>query len=356
MSAEISLDGLGERRLVAEVLGQRYRSNPTFGDDCAVVPLAGVDGFELVATTDPCPTPLVASLGWDDPYYMGWLLATINLSDLAAAGAEPVGLMVSYVLPGGLGVAQFERLLDGVDEGCRIHGTSVLGGNIGDGPAVHLTGTAIGRCEPGTRLGRRGARAGDVLLLCGGPGYLWATALLRLGHAALADDEANAVFERALRPRAQVPLGRALAQQHLAHAAMDVSDGLYASVQTLCQANGVGAAIDAQVTLDPPVADVCRQAAVDPFDLAQLWGDWLLLVAVDPSSVDDACAVAAGVESTARPIGELTSAPGIVLRRGDRTEPWIGVANERFTRSSWHADLVGSYIGRLRGEQLQPDG
>jgi len=53
--------------------------------------------FELVATTDPCPEPLVFSLGYTDLYYQGWLLATINFSDLAAAGAEPLGLLVSYL-------------------------------------------------------------------------------------------------------------------------------------------------------------------------------------------------------------------------------------------------------------------
>lgn len=348
MSVDESLDTLGERRLVAEVLARRYRETPGFGDDCAVVPLDNVEGVELVATTDPCPTPLVASLGWDDLYFRGWLLAVINLSDLAAAGARPAGLMVSYVLPGKLSVLEFERLVSGVDDSCQVHGTRVLGGNLGDGPAVHLTATAIGRCSPGERLGRRGAQAGDVLLLLGSPGYLWATALLRLGHASLPRAEEQAVFDRALHPRAQTAAGVALAQARLAKAAMDVSDGLYASVSSLCEANGLGAEIIGRATLDPPIENVCRQASVDAFDLAQLWGDWSLLVAVAPERAQDACDLAATVGSAAQPIGVMTATPGVWLEWGGQRDVWVGVESERFTPSSWRSDLVGEYVTRLR--------
>lgn len=348
MSADQSLASFGERRLIAEVLGRRYGSRPSFGDDCALVPLADLQDMELVATTDPCPTPLVASLGWDDLYYRGWLLATINLSDLAAAGADPVGLLVSYVLPGDLGVDQFERLVSGVDDCCVAHGTQVLGGNLGDGPDVHLTATAIGRCPPGMRLSRKGARAGDVLLLVGTPGYLWATALARRGYAQLPEAEADVLFERALQPRAQTRASHALARRGLVRAGLDLSDGLFAGVNILCDANGLGAVVDPAVSLDPPVVEVCRQANVDPFELAQLWGDWSLLVAVDPSQVDEAQAVAAEAGSAAHPVATLTASPGVVRAGENGPAPWAGVDSERFTKSSWHAHLVDTYITRLR--------
>ena len=87
------LGQVGERRLVAEVLGQRYSHTLSFGDDCAVVPELPPWPFELVATTDPCPEPLVASLEmeWEDLYYQGWLLGTINFSDPAAAALSRSG-------------------------------------------------------------------------------------------------------------------------------------------------------------------------------------------------------------------------------------------------------------------------
>src|SRR5262249_37077632 len=158
------------------------------GDDCARL------GHGFVATTDTCPTPLVASLGLTDPFYTGWLLATINLSDLAAAGARPKGLLVNYTLPPDTPVRDFERLLDGADECAAAHGTRVLGGDIRDGTPAHLSATAVGRCPVrlprGRRaLSRRGARAGDQLLLVGSPGYLWAAVLVHHGWACLPSAE-----------------------------------------------------------------------------------------------------------------------------------------------------------------------
>lgn len=354
MTGEASLDDLGEHRLVAEVLARRYHDAPGFGDDCAPVPLAAGVGFELVSTMDPCPTPLVSALGWDDLYWWGWLLATVNLSDLAAAGAEPLGLMVSYILPGDLRVRQFERLLDGVDDCCRSHGTRVLGGNIGDGPAVHLTATAIGQCPIGARSSRRGARAGDVLVLVGRPGHLWAAALVVLGHAALPPEDADRLVDLALRPRAQVAAGRALAGDGLIRAAIDVSDGLYAAVAGLCDANHLGASVDGRVVLEPSVADVCRQAGVDPFSLLQLWGDWTLLVAVAPGKVARVVELARQLETGARVVGALTEQPRIVVERTGGATTWHGIANERFAPSSWHAGRLDDYVSWLRGGGPEP--
>jgi thiamine-monophosphate kinase len=340
------LHDIGERRLISEHLAPRYDTHGTFGDDCAVVSPA-LTGYELVATTDPCPTPLVYSLGWDDLYYGGWLLATINLSDLAAAGAEPLGLMTSYVLPHTLPVDDFERLLAGVDDCCARHGTEVVGGNIGDGPSVHLTATAMGRCPRGQRVSRRGAAAGDALVLIGDPGHLWATALVRLEHATLDERDAASVFDRALRPVAQTAAARALARTGQMRAAVDVSDGLYASVKSLCDSNGLGARIDRRVRLDSRVAGVCRQAGVDPFDLAQLWGDWTLLVATQPGAVDLVCELASEAGSPAQQVGCLTADRSIVLDGPGRLEPWEGYDQERFVSSSWHPDGLDGYLDRL---------
>ena len=181
-TTEPSLGDLGERGIQKHVLRPRYGGIDGFGDDSALL-AAVTKPSELVATTDSCPTPVVNLLREPDLYHAGWLLATINLSDLAAAGAEPLGLVVNYTLPKATTVREFERLLDGVDACCAAHGTKVAGGDIRDGAATQLTATAIGRCTPGSRLRRSGARAGDRLLLVGSPGYLWAAALLTCSAA-----------------------------------------------------------------------------------------------------------------------------------------------------------------------------
>jgi thiamine-monophosphate kinase len=343
-----ALADYGERRLISDVLARRYAAVGSFGDDCAVVPALPSWPFELVATTDPCPEPLVAALGYDDLYYRGWLLATINFSDLAAAGAEPLGLLVSYLLPEGLHVSDFERLMDGVDDSCRAHGSAVIGGNLGDAPFIQLSATALGACEQGQRLSRRGARAGDSLLLVGSPGYLWSCALLKQGDVDLGSAGEQAVCDRALRPVGQVQAGRLLARTRGVHAAIDISDGLYPSVESLCALNQVGAVIyqDAPV-LDPLPLEVCRQASVDPFAMVQLWGDWTLLTAVDASRV---AAVSSALQSAGIPcheIGQFRPGTDICVERNGQLTAWSGVDAERFTESSWGSSKLKDYLGGL---------
>jgi thiamine-monophosphate kinase len=342
------LGNLGERRLVAEVLRPRYGQLLSFGDDCAVVPELPPWPFELVATTDPCPEPLVASLGWNDLYFHGWLLGTINFSDLAAAGAMPLGLVVSYLLPETLLISEFRRLMDGVDDCCRQHGSRVIGGNLGDGRPVQLTATAIGACHAGRRLSRHGAVAGDSILLVGSPGYLWGAALLKKGHAHLDPADEQRVFDRALKPVAQLPAARLLSEAGIVHAAIDVSDGLYPSIEALCARNNVGAVIDADTSIleDLPRA-ICRQAGIDEFAMAQLWGDWTLVVAVEPGAARQAIAMLEAIGVSCHEIGHFREGrQSHVSRRGTLTR-WSGVDAERFTESSWSRSKLSDYLGGL---------
>jgi len=343
-----TLGELGEREIMNRVFRPRYRDTPGFGDDCALLGPAPAPGGELVATTDSCPTPLVAQLGDTDLYYAGWLLATINISDLAAAGATPLGLVVNYTLPARTTVAQFDRLLDGVDACAQRHGTRVTGGDLRDGDPMVLTATAIGHCGAGRRLGRRGAARDDRLLLVGSPGYLWAAALIAGGQATLAPAVEADIRTRARMPVAQLAAGRVLAASGLAHAAMDVSDGLFATVRSLCEANGLGARMTTEVRVDPVLADVCVQSGITEFDLAATWGDWSLVVAVAGTDVAAALEVLAAASIPARVVGTLTEPDsGITLDNGTGPVPWHGVAQERFSDRSWRGRDLDRWMADL---------
>ncbi|TNC22928.1 thiamine-phosphate kinase [Amycolatopsis alkalitolerans] len=347
---EECLGDLGERQILEKVLRPRYAGVAGFGDDAAVlgVPIADRAGGELVATTDSCPTPLVTVLGEADLFHTGWLLVTINLSDLAAAGASPLGLVVNYTLPATTTVREFQRLLDGVDACVAEHGTRVVGGDLRDGGTMQLSATAIGQCLPDRRLGRAGASAGDRLLLIGQPGYLWAWAFVVAGRARLPEAQLRQVRDRAFRPTAQLTAGRVLAESGAVRATMDVSDGLFATVRTLCEANDLGARIDEDIRLDPAVESVCEQAGVRPFDLAQTWGDWSLVAAVPAGSVEAVIAALAAEAVPAREIGELAAAGGGYVLTGPGGErPWQGIAQERFSSSSWHGDGLDRMLSDL---------
>ncbi|OXM49463.1 thiamine-phosphate kinase [Amycolatopsis alba] len=350
VSDDVLLGDLGEHAIVEHILRPRYGGVPAFGDDCALLDGSdGLRGSDLVATTDSCPTPLVTILGETDPYHTGWLLVTINVSDLAAAGATPLGLVVNYTLPKTTTAGEFRRLLDGVDDCAETHGTRIVGGDLRDGPVRQLTATAIGRCVPGGRLGRTGSEVGDRLLLVGSPGYLWAYALLAEEQARLPEPLVDEIRERACRPMAQLTAGRLLATAGLARAAMDVSDGLFPTVRTLCRANGLGAVITTDIQLDDGPADVCAQAGLGRFDLAQAWGDWTLVVAVRSDDVELARKTLAAEGVAAQEIGTFVPREaGIALDDGT---PWEGIAQERFSPSSWHGGDLSRLIADVLGRQ-----
>ena len=140
------LQDLGERELIRSVL-PKYCSG--VGDDCAVVQLGDVD---LLITTDPVPQPAARLLGKDpDVYWMGWLLVVINASDLAAAGAQPLAFLAAIEAPSNLPTSQFERLLEGVRDGCNAEGLYYAGGNLREAKGkLAAVGTALGKCPHGT--------------------------------------------------------------------------------------------------------------------------------------------------------------------------------------------------------------
>lgn len=343
------LGDLGERRIFTDILAPSYRDVTAFGDDCAVV-----DGG-LVVTTDSCPAPLLDQLSASDPYAAGWLLATINLSDLAAAGATPSGLVVNYTLPSNTPVGELEQIISGVNDCAESHGTKVIGGDMRDGRERHLSATAIGRTPRhrgrygrlvDDRLSRRGAAVGDVLLLVGNPGNLWGAALVYRDVAAVPDDVARPVFDLARKPKAQLEAGHLLASRRMATAAIDVSDGLFASVKILAAASNMGAVIEPNITLSEPLMEICRSAKVSPFQLAQNWGDWCILVSVKPKNLPGAGALLRGHSIGFQQIGTLTPDPAAILIncQDGPPVPWLGIDQERFTATSWTGDGIDAHI------------
>ena len=174
----------------------------------------------------------------DPPASVGWKLVTVNLSDLAAKGAEPLAALMSVTIAGD-GEWE-ERFLAGVAAACEAYGLPLVGGDTIALPiaATRVLGlTAIGR--GGERIpARSGGRPGDRLWLVGALGDAAA------GLAALeADRHAEGVLVEAYRrPVPLLAAGRALAPH--ADAMMDVSDGLLLDLSRLCVASGCGAAVD----------------------------------------------------------------------------------------------------------------
>lgn len=283
------------------------------GDDAAV--LRG-DAEDLVVTQDALVEGRHFERRWFDPVALGWRAAAVNLSDVAAMGAQPRFVLVSLFVPSDEDPAWVRGVERGIVAHAARHGAAVVGGNVAgtDGPFV-VDVTVLGACARG-RAWRRRARAGDAIVVAG-----------RLGDAALglerlrADPFDRDTVVRAWRkPEPRLDVAAALAGVAAVHGAIDVSDGFAADLVALCRAAGVGCDVDAGAL---PVSRALRvHCAARDRDVLQyaLGGgeDYALVLAVAPRR---ARAVLATVEALGVPaaiVGRFTARAGVHrLRRAD---------------------------------------
>lgn len=247
---------------------------------------------------------------------IGYKALAVNLSDLAAMGAEPAWFTLALTLP------EAERdWLDGFARGlfslAETHHLQLVGGDTSRGPLT-VSIQVAGYVPPQAALTRRGAQVGDAVYVSG-----------RLGEAALglaclqqADEyEYDASAIRKLnRPEPRVTLGLAL--REIATACIDISDGLLADLAHILTASQVGAAINVQRL---PLSERLHALCVSDkryYQLALSGGDdYELCFCVPPDQEGRLAAIAAAQGISLTRIGQLESEPGIQLRIGDQAYP-----------------------------------
>lgn len=230
-------------------------------DDAAVLE---VGGETLVLTHDTMVEGVhfLPTADWAD---VGWKLVAVNLSDLAAKGAEPLGVLLGFMLCEGQ-----ERFAEGLADVLDHYGTPLLGGDtVSGGPPRAFGLTAIGRATHVPVPSRSGAQSGDTLWLTGELG----TAMQ--GFEALRDGTGgdSTAYRR---PLARLPEGQALAP--LVTAMMDVSDGLLLDAWRMAEASEVSLAIDSAAV--PIAAPEDRRAD------ALRWGDDYELLFTLPAGIE----------------------------------------------------------------------
>lgn len=242
-------------------LGERSDVPLGVGDDCAL--LQPPAGQQLALTTDT----LISGVHFFphcDPRALGYKALAVNLSDLAAMGAEPAWISLALSLPEP-NAGWLQAFRDGLAELIHRYRLQLVGGDTTRG-LLAVTIQALGFCPPGQALTRAGARPGDLVLVSGTLGDA-GLALRAAAGAVLPEEDRRSLQQRLDRPSPRVELGLAL--RGLASAAIDISDGLAADLGHILTASGAGARIElGQLPLS---AQVRRWMEAD--------GDWRLPLA-----------------------------------------------------------------------------
>lgn len=215
------------------------------GDDAAAFAWPG--GGTLLLTTDAAEEGVHFDRRLHPSRAIGRRAVAAAVSDIAAMGGRPVGTLVSLVTPPS-GEAAAARIAEAAAERAAELGGPLVGGNITVGERIGLHVTVAGAGAPGAPLLRRsGAKAGDGLFVTGRlGGAALGLALLRRrteGETTRLDTEQEALVARQLDPAPRLEAGAALAG--VAHAGMDISDGLALDLHRLAAASGVGASVEA---------------------------------------------------------------------------------------------------------------
>lgn len=361
---------VGEFELIARLtagLATRPDVVVGVGDDTALLALDSASPWLLAATVDAQVEGRHFVRGIATPEEIGHKALAVNLSDLAAMGAEPLWALVSLVLPPGADPAELERVYAGMRALAERYDVAIVGGNVAalDGVGAHgmrpyasatgspmesvaarpvspshsgevsplaaplvLDVTALGRVARGRATLRSGGQPGDALLVTGQLGAA-AAGLLALvtgqrpeSAVWLAPEMLSEARTALVAPVPRVAEGQALAETGDVHAMLDVSDGLAADLAHLCAASDCGALLDATAI---PIAPAARAVAAaygrDALDLALFGGeDYELLFAVAPAAVVVVRDAVARVGGEAHVIGELTPpADGLRIRGPDGT-------------------------------------
>lgn len=305
---------LGEERLIDRLFRPIAKHPGAFSlmdDAAAIVPPAGHD---LILTVDA----VISGVHFlpDDPAdAVAKKALRVNLSDLAAKGAAPLGALLSLSMPENTGDDWLESFARGLGEDCDAFECPLLGGDLTRTPgALTISITALGSVPSGTMVRRKGARTGDLIVVTGTVG----DAALGLRLRRMPDDSVMAKLDdaakehlrnRYLLPRPRLALAATL-REH-ASAAMDVSDGLVGDLAKLAGVSGVHASIEAARVPLSAAARAAVGADGRLIDTVLTGGDDYEIVATVPENRLEpfrAAATKTGIEVTT--IGRIEAGEG----------------------------------------------
>jgi thiamine-monophosphate kinase len=334
VNQDLRLHDIGEQGLLAML--QQFCPNDMIGDDAAILPT--VPGQSLVVTTDMLVDGVHFSDRTTSATDVGWRATAANLSDLAAMGADPLGLTVCLGLPGHTSVDWVKELYQGMTACLSPFAVPIVGGDVCRSSVITVAIAAFGQVNPQQAILRSSAQPGDLILATGVHGASRAGLELLLypdQQQNLRPEESDRLIRAHQRPQPRLDIIPQLRQLYASNrveqrsktltvqnpirvAGMDSSDGLADAILQICRASKVGAVLDRnQIPIPPELSGwVSAQQALD---WALYGGEDFELVLCLPESL--AKALQAQLGHAAFTIGRVTATPDVVLQDSTGTYP-----------------------------------
>ncbi len=287
------------------------------GDDCAVVHFSADEG--LLVTTDTLVQDVHFRLDYTTPYLLGKKTVAVNLSDVAAMGGTPTYAFLNFAAPKEMPLSFARSFLQGMDFWCKRQGVAVIGGDTVSSPTgVVLTLTLLGRGPQGRIVFRSGAQEGDHIFVSGCLGDA-AAGLAALDQGYQHDAACRGLVRSHLDPVPQLELGKYLADEGLASAMIDLSDGLATDLAHVAEESSVGAEVYADKI---PVSRACRKLAERLGRSPLVWAlsggeDYHLLFTVPQNRVETILKRPEGVPPLF-PVGRIVKGRGVSLWQDGR--------------------------------------
>lgn len=289
-------------------------------DDCAT--LRPAHGYDLVVTNDA----LVSGLHFlpdETPETIAWRALTVNISDLAGKGADPLYYVMALSFPDAPKDEWMMQFASGLKDAQDRYGVVLIGGDTDHRPGVALsiTITAIGQVPEGRMVRRATAAVGDRIFVSGSLGDAGLGLLLRRNPDSkrfpeLDREQRQYLLDRYLRPAARTELSELLIKR--ATAAMDISDGLAKDLGRMCKASGVGARVQVGQL---PLSVAAQKAITAHPEFKELpingGDDYEILATLPPKHAEsfEEAALEAGISVT--DIGEVVKGSGVELIGAD---------------------------------------
>jgi thiamine-monophosphate kinase len=306
----MNLRKLGEFGLIEAIRRRAGRSHPRWrvaiGDDAAV--LTPRAGEELVFTTDAVVEDVHFRWRTSDPRSVGHKALAVNLSDLAAMGARPLGCLLTLALPANIDGKKLDAFLAGFLALARASHCPLVGGDITRARELGATVTAIGAVARGRALLRSAARPGERVMVTGTLGGA-AAGLALLERGRLRTPLERRLARRQREPWPRLAEGAALAQARLSRAAIDISDGLAQDLGHICEESGVGARVELDTL--PVMRGATLEQALSGGE------DYELLFTVGRSG-PSAAVLKQRLGCKVTDIGVITARPGLVITRSGK--------------------------------------